>query len=73
MDLIIYLFNLLPPGGQILVLILVVGGIYFLPATIADCKGHPHAGGIWVINFFLGWTGLGWIIALAWACCGKST
>jgi hypothetical protein len=42
--------------------------IYFLP-SIAGRK-HPHAGGIFVINLFLGWTFLGWVGALAWAMSG---
>lgn len=39
--------------------------IYFLP-TIAGRK-HPHAAGIFVVNLFLGWTLIGWVVALAWA------
>lgn len=39
--------------------------IYFLP-SIAGRK-HPHAAGIFVLNLFLGWTVIGWIVALIWA------
>lgn len=42
--------------------------IYFLPSIAA--RNHPHAGGIFVINLFLGWTFLGWVVALAWAMSG---
>lgn len=38
---------------------------YFLPAMVAS--GRKGAGGPQVLNLFLGWSGLGWIIALAWA------
>jgi uncharacterized membrane protein YqaE (UPF0057 family) len=45
--------------------------MYFLP-TIAvsrfgNRKGHPHADAIIILNFLLGWTLLGWIVALVWA------
>ena len=40
--------------------------IYFVP-TISGWN-TKHANGILVINLFLGWTIIGWIIALAWAC-----
>jgi hypothetical protein len=39
--------------------------IYFLPTLIA--KGKKGQAGVFVINFFLGWTFLGWIVALTWA------
>jgi hypothetical protein len=41
--------------------------LYFLPAVIAMTRGHTSAGGIFIINLFLGWTLLGWVCALAWA------
>lgn len=39
--------------------------LYFLPTLTA--KGHPHRPSIFTINFFLGWTLIGWVLALAWA------
>jgi len=42
--------------------------IYFLPGIVASNREHASAGGIWVLNIFLGWTLLGWVVALAWAC-----
>ena len=41
--------------------------LYMLPSVIAALRDHPSAGGIFVINLFLGWIGLGWVIALAWS------
>ncbi len=52
--------------GAFLVLILIV--IYFLPAMIAQRRGHQSDTAIFVLNLFLGWTFLGWVIALVWAC-----
>jgi H+/Cl- antiporter ClcA len=39
---------------------------YFLPSIIGHNK--RHAAGIFLLNFFLGWTFIGWIVALLWAC-----
>jgi hypothetical protein len=39
-----------------------------LPAIVAICNGHVNALAILVFNLFLGWTFLGWVLALVWAC-----
>lgn len=57
---------------EVLLLILLVA-LYFLPGIIASRRHHSSAGGIWVVNIFLGWTFLGWVIALAWAASGRHT
>jgi len=41
--------------------------LYFLPAIVAFYRRHHNRGAIFVLNFFLGWSGLGWIIALIWS------
>ncbi len=41
--------------------------LYFLPAIIAFARSKRDAGAILVLNFFLGWTAIGWVIALVWA------
>lgn len=41
--------------------------IYFMPAIVAGIAKHKHQDGILVLNLFLGWTGIGWVIALVWA------
>ena len=41
--------------------------LYFLPALIAFGRSKRDAGAILVLNFLLGWTMIGWIIALVWA------
>lgn len=41
--------------------------IYLLPSVIAWWRGHRSEDSIVVINLFLGWTFVGWVIALAWA------
>ena len=40
--------------------------LYFLPSIVGR---HKHdAVGIFVVNLLFGWTVIGWIIALVWAC-----
>jgi hypothetical protein len=41
--------------------------LYFLPTVIAFIRGHHSRLGIFLLNFFLGWSGLGWIIAFVWS------
>jgi hypothetical protein len=43
--------------------------LYFLPSIIGHNK--RDFAGIFLVNFFLGWTCIGWIIALIWACAGE--
>jgi Superinfection immunity protein/Uncharacterised protein family UPF0547 len=58
-----------PTGlGLGLVLLILLIAIYFLPSGIAFNKGKNNAGAILVLNLFLGWTIIGWVGALVWAC-----
>mgnify|MGYP006451206805 CR=1 FL=1 len=41
--------------------------IYMLPAFIAYQRSHYQTAAIAILNFLLGWTLLGWVIALVWA------
>lgn len=41
--------------------------MYFAPAVVASVYGHPSATAIGVLNFFLGWTVIGWVASLVWA------
>ena len=42
--------------------------LYFLPTIVAASRHHSSVIGILLLNFFLGWSVIGWIIALVWAC-----
>jgi hypothetical protein len=44
--------------------------LYFLPSIIAH--NNTNFGGVFVLNLLLGWTLVGWIIALIWALGGDS-
>lgn len=41
--------------------------IYFIPYEIAASRKHPSKWAIGALNFFLGWSFLGWVAALVWA------
>jgi hypothetical protein len=41
--------------------------LYFLPVLIAVVNHHPRLAGIAVLDLMLGWTLMGWVLALAWA------
>lgn len=41
--------------------------IYFAPTLLALHRGVTNRGSILVINLFLGWTLIGWVVALAMA------
>jgi len=45
--------------------VIIVGILYFLPSLIGLHKRHSLA--IFLTNFFLGWTIVGWFVALLWA------
>ena len=48
------------------VIILVGIAIYFLPAIVANRRKAKHEISIFWVNFFLGWTVLGWFAVLVW-------
>ncbi|HKU65805.1 MAG TPA: superinfection immunity protein [Rhizomicrobium sp.] len=41
--------------------------LYWLPTLIAIVRQAPSALGVAMLNFFFGWTVIGWIVALFWA------
>lgn len=45
--------------------------LYFVPTIVSESRNHYSNGGIFVFNIVFGWTVLGWLIALIWACSGQ--
>ena len=41
--------------------------MYFLPTIVAMIRSKHDTLAIFLLNFFLGWSVIGWIIALVWA------
>ena len=44
---------------------------YFLPVLVAYSRKHRSAMAIGFLNVFLGWTLLGWLIAMVWSLTGN--
>lgn len=52
-------------GGMIALIV-----FYFLPAIIAMIRGHSNTTAIVVLDLFLGWTLIVWLVCLVWAVIG---
>lgn len=42
--------------------------IYFMPSFLAGAREHHNGIAIFMLNLLLGWTVIGWAIAMVWAC-----
>jgi hypothetical protein len=42
--------------------------IYFLPAIVASMRRHRQSLAIGILNLVAGWTFVGWVVAIVWAC-----
>lgn len=60
-------------AGAAGILLLILSFIaYWVPTLVAFGRGVPNKGSVLVINFFLGWTVIGWVVALAMAARSKA-
>ena len=62
----------LPFLGPVAIVAVILGGFvgmafYFLPTIIALVRQKRNTIAIFVLNFFLGWTFIGWVAALVWS------
>ena len=55
----------------LVVLFIAALALYFLPSIIADARKAEHRTSIFILTLFLGWTVIGWLAALIWACTDK--
>jgi Superinfection immunity protein len=60
-------------GDFAMAMAFLLGGIifvlsYFAPTFIAKNRKHRYLESIFMVNLFLGWTLIGWVVAIAWAC-----
>lgn len=51
----------------VIFLICFVVPIYLLPGIFAIIRKHPNVAPILVVNVLLGWTLVGYVVALAWS------
>lgn len=55
-------------GARLVFLLIAVGvPLYFAPAVVAYNRNHKDFAGVLIVNLLLGWTVVGWVVALAWA------
>jgi uncharacterized oligopeptide transporter (OPT) family protein len=50
-----------------LTLLLIILALSFIPVIIAAVRKHNDTILIFLLTFFLGWTVIGWIVALIWS------
>ena len=43
--------------------------LYFLPTFVAAINKKRNSYAILLLNLLLGWTLIGWVVALVWAAC----
>ena len=51
---------------------LAIAAMYFLPTIIATSRKVTNTGSVFVINLLLGWSVIGWVVALAMAVKSKT-
>jgi hypothetical protein len=49
-------------------IVAVLSGFYMLPWAIAATRGKSNSATIGLVNLLLGWTVVGWVVALVMAC-----
>ena len=54
-------------SGPSIAVLLFLALMYFIPALVARQRKHPNSTAIMALDIFLGWTVLGWVVALVWA------
>ena len=47
-------------------------GVYFLPTIIALMRRKRNGCAIALLNLFLGWSVIGWVVALVWSVAHES-
>ncbi len=55
--------------------LMVLAGVvpYLVPTVVAAYRDLPDKHAIFFLNLLLGWTVIGWLAALVWACSSTST
>jgi hypothetical protein len=56
-----------PPTWTVIIAITLTLYAYLLPTLIANFRGHRNVFAIAALNLLLGWSLIGWVVALVWA------
>lgn len=62
------LFSLTMKAPGNLLFFVFLAALYFLPSIEAALRSQPNVTSIVLVNVFLGWTLVGWVVAMAWGC-----
>ena len=52
---------------EAILILAMLGVLYFFPTFIASHRRHRNESAIFLLNLFLGWTFLGWVVSIVWA------
>ena len=65
----LYLCPLININQNIIIMftLVILFAIYFIPTIIAYSEKKVNSPAILILNLLLGWTFIGWVIALVWA------
>jgi hypothetical protein len=55
-----------------IVIIIAALAFNFIPTIIAKRRGMASVVGLFVVNLLFGWTVVGWVVCLIWACSGQT-
>ena len=69
---VVYYLSMVSLMVGIMIGVYVIAFLYILPFIIALSRKHIDADAIGILIAVFGWTILGWIIALIWACYGTN-
>tara|TARA_Y100000817_G_scaffold310296_1_gene300716 strand:- start:287 stop:517 length:231 start_codon:yes stop_codon:yes gene_type:complete len=58
---------------RVILAIICLISIFFIPVSVGLFRDSSKKWGIFLVNILVGWTGIGWIIALIWAFISEST
>jgi len=53
--------------AEIGLIIIIIFGLYLLPSLISFLQRNKNWMAVFLLNLFLGWTGIGWVVALVWS------
>ena len=60
-------FSIMHLAIFLIIVLVFVLPLWFAPTIVAVVRKHPQTVWIVLIDFFLGWTGIGWLGALIWS------
>lgn len=61
------IFNLATGSARIIIGVIFCVTLYMLPTGICLLRNRKDTVAIGTLNFFLGWSVIGWVVALVWS------